>query len=397
MKFKFKHIIYYVCIASALYFGSIIILASIEYIYKAKLTAKVDKIIPHDFYYTKYNVQSIDSVLNNQHKIFERITVDKPKSYDLVGKPPEYNYRYYLNVSDESDAPWIIFKLEKKKGNIYISELVPISIYSPDSLNEKEIFNILDSSYNITSQKLKGESATFRKMISLAESCINSIDHDSYISYNENIYEYQYGVHYDYEYEITMGTTLDQSYTDYKNFRVEYEEFPVKLLYLGSNPKYDEPKQQIFENIGIFLLYVLQIWIISYIIDWLRYKLFDRKKTLHYKLLKITDPINFSNPYDEDKVKLAINFQNRIRCINEDDIAALTTIRQEIENRLNISTILSSDLENLKKFCDPRRYIKSNSIEKIELASKLYAILNKKNLTFEEFENVKIKAERLKF
>ena len=80
----------------------------------------------------------------------------------------------------------------------------------------------------------------------------------------------------------------------------------------------------------------------------------------------------------------------------EDDIEHLTEIRREIEEKLGVLAVLASDLSNLKKICNPQRYIESNSIEKIELASKLQAILNSNNFTFEEYEYVRLEAEKLK-
>ena len=74
----------------------------------------------------------------------------KTEKWDLHGKAPEFNYRYDLNIRSEEDAAWIIFKLEKKEGNIYISELVPTAVYSRDEIDADDIKEVLDSTYNIT-------------------------------------------------------------------------------------------------------------------------------------------------------------------------------------------------------------------------------------------------------
>ena len=384
---KFKYAIYYACIATVLFFGILACIYSVENHYKGKLVKKVDAIIPDNLYFTRYSIEDIDSILNNRKSIIDRIIVKKTEEWDLHGKAPEFNYRYDLNIRSEEDAAWIIFKLEKKEGNIYISELVPTAVYSRDEIDADDIKEVLDSTYNITNSNLAGTEATLSLMLNMADSCIQSIEHQSYFSFIEDKWDIKYGVN---------NGCMDYQCTDYKDFRVLYQEYAVRLLYLDYDPDYGGLRETISLSIAILLLLILDIWLHLCLYSWIKRRFFDRKKTLHYKLLKITNPINFSNPYDEEKVKTAIKLQNKIKSTKEDDIEHLTEIRREIEEKLGVLAVLASDLSNLKKICNPQRYIESNSIEKIELASKLLAILNSNNFTFEEYEYVRLEAEKLK-
>lgn len=384
---KLKYAIYYACIATVLYFGILVCICFVVNYHKGKLAENVDAIIPDSLYFTRYSIEDIDSVLNNQESIIDRIIVKKTEKSDLFGNAPEFNYRYDLNIRSEEDVAWIIFKLEKKEGNIYISELVPTAIYSRYEIDADDIKEVLDSSYNITNSNLTGTEATLNQMLNMADSCIQSIEHESYFSFIEDKWDIKYGVN---------NGCMDYQCTDYKDFRVLYQEYAVRLLFLDLAPEYGESLEKNSLSIAILLLLILDIWLHLCLFSWIKRRFFDRRKTLHYKLLKITNPINFSNPYDEEKVKSAIKIQNKIMSTKEDDIEHLTEIRREIEEKLGVLAVLASDLSNLKKICNPQRYIESNSIEKIELASKLQAILNSNNFTFEEYEYVRLEAEKLK-
>lgn len=83
---KLKYAIYYACIATVLFFGILACIYAVENHYKGKLAENVDAIIPDSLYFTRYSIEDIDSFLNNQESITDRIVVEKQRNGTFTEK-----------------------------------------------------------------------------------------------------------------------------------------------------------------------------------------------------------------------------------------------------------------------------------------------------------------------
>lgn len=120
-----------------------------------------------------------------------------------------------------------------------------------------------------------------------------------------------------------------------------------------------------------------------------------QSESIYDKLKRLCNPSNFITNYDKEKVDAANEIYQRLLQTSPDDKATLDEIQIDAIEKLKISLIEQSLLNDLKKKVNPQNYMKHYDAEKVTLANDLYARLSKDNLTYNEFVEIQELSKQL--
>lgn len=118
-----------------------------------------------------------------------------------------------------------------------------------------------------------------------------------------------------------------------------------------------------------------------------------KNETLQNRLLRKCSPTAFMENYDKQKIDAANELYKEIS--NAENEAELLVLAEKAQQQLSISLIDLSELEDLKKVCNPSNYMNPYNAEKVAMANELYSILTKENISFSDFLNVKEQSKKL--
>jgi hypothetical protein len=145
-------------------------------------------------------------------------------------------------------------------------------------------------------------------------------------------------------------------------------------------------------SIGISLLFFA--FIIPLSIKEYRYNK-KKSETLYQRLIRLSNPKNFMDNYDKDKVEKANLLYKSLLEITPDDSEAINVIQHKAIRDLGISLIDKEILCELKNKVNPQKYMSPYNPDKVALANELYAILCKDGLTYNEMVEVEERAKQL--
>lgn len=117
------------------------------------------------------------------------------------------------------------------------------------------------------------------------------------------------------------------------------------------------------------------------------------KETIKQRLLRMCHPNNFMTPFDKEKIDKANVLYSKVLEVLDDDRESLKALVDDAMRELSISFIDDNALNKLKKQCNPSDFMNPYNAEKVTLATELFSILNKENLTYSEYCSVE---DRLK-
>lgn len=191
---------------------------------------------------------------------------------------------------------------------------------------------------------------------------------------------YQNGYMYNGYYKVFIASTQPKTWT-------------IKKYAWGPDEQ-DRKDLWLYWSIGLtvlLLLVVIPLWVI----DVKHQKIKD--ESLYDKLKRMCKPTNFMNGtnYDKEKVDKANAIYKRLLEINGDDVEALNELQQQAVAELGINLIDAEKLADLKEIVNPKNYMTPYNPDKVALANKLYAILSKEGLTYNEMADVEEEARQL--
>ena len=286
-----------------------------------------------------------------------------------------YPYEYKL-----SEWAWVIFQLQKDDdGDVHSLTIYPTTILSKHRIESgTELIQCLNKAYTIFCENnIRGKYVTTEQSIKIWEDVENSIKDNPVYRY-EKVNCDHYLIHPlvvdDYS-VIIEGTCTARNALQYNySYRIFKNDFV-----LGS---------------FIFFVSLLLLFTSLRIIDW-RNKKRELEDSKLYKLRKKCNPANFMKPYQKEKIDKANEIYAILMKINPNDNIAINQIELRIEKELSISRIDSEELQILTKRCNPQNFMSPYIPEKVTLANEIYSQLIKKDLTFEEYEALKMKSEKL--
>ncbi len=113
------------------------------------------------------------------------------------------------------------------------------------------------------------------------------------------------------------------------------------------------------------------------------------------KLIRLSHPKNFMNPYDKEKVEKANLIYKEVETVDKNNTEAVNVLILRCIDELGITFIDKTQLSELKKFVSPNRFMKPYDAQKIQLANQLFSKLNSDNLSYMDFKEICEKAKEL--
>ena len=118
-----------------------------------------------------------------------------------------------------------------------------------------------------------------------------------------------------------------------------------------------------------------------------------KNETLKERLMRKCSPSAFMTNYDKAKIDCANELYKEIS--KTEDPEQLLILADKAQKELGVSLIDQVDLEELKKKCNPSKFMEPYDPEKVSLANEIYSILSESDLTYSEFIKAKNKAKDL--
>lgn len=113
------------------------------------------------------------------------------------------------------------------------------------------------------------------------------------------------------------------------------------------------------------------------------------------RLIRLCNPQNFIKNYNKEKLDKANDIYQKLMCVKDDENEAIRDLQNIAIAELGISLINEEEIEDLKRKVNPQNFLSPYNAEKVTLANELYSTLSKKDLTYDEFIDVKEKSQAL--
>lgn len=120
-----------------------------------------------------------------------------------------------------------------------------------------------------------------------------------------------------------------------------------------------------------------------------------KSETLYDKLKRLCNPSVFMKNYNKEKIDAANEIYQKLLQTRPNDKESLNEIQQEAVEKLKITLIDKTMLDDLKKKVNPQNYTKNYHAEKVALANDLFSRLTKENLSYNEFVEIQELSKRL--
>lgn len=161
------------------------------------------------------------------------------------------------------------------------------------------------------------------------------------------------------------------------------------------NPKAEDLKKMRIWYFGVLSTLFMACLIILLIIISKEKKI--NNESLKVKLLRQCNPQKLleNKPYNKELTDLANNLFQEINSTDESSETDLKELRQQAISTFGISFIEKKRLEELKRRCNPERYMKPYNAEKVSLANKLYDRLCSNDITIDEIEEIELQSKSL--
>lgn len=186
----------------------------------------------------------------------------------------------------------------------------------------------------------------------------------------------QMGSMYNGYYNVYIATTQDKYYKIEKfNWRPDLQERNKLILWW---------------LIGIAIVFLIPIVILSI---YKRKESKRHKETLKQRLLRLCPPQMFMNPYNKELVDKANSIYPKIQGTSSSE--ELLNLADEAQTLLGISLIEKSELNDLLNKVNPSNFMKPYNPEKIAKSNELYGILQKSDLKYSEYIDVKNQMKEL--
>lgn len=159
---------------------------------------------------------------------------------------------------------------------------------------------------------------------------------------------------------------------------------------------WDDPQKKDRNRIilyGLMILSIIFVLLMILLINRRSQLIRFEKETIKQRLLRMCHPNNFMTPFDKEKIDKANVLYSKVLEVLDDDRESLKALVDDAMRELSISFIDDNALNKLKKQCNPSNFMNPYNAEKVTLATELFSILNKENLTFSEYCSVE---DRLK-
>ena len=317
---------------------------------------------------------------------------------------------YQLKYVETIEAPykadgWNLFVLERKgkrKDWAELSFMFPYAVgfkkpyneYTPsvpEAVKGAFSYYTTDEKSDIAVCFVKGSYETFKDIkedawneyyyikTEISEPIVSRMYEPLFFEYPdlESSYYSRYGYMYNGYYKVFVGKTPPVYMSiEYKDGSKESNTTILILIY------------------GFVLTLLLIIYLYPIIKKIVKHKK-TRKENLYAKLIRVSNPANFMDNYDKEKVDLANSIYNRLLNIPQSDNESVMVLLEEVENKLGIGIVDDELISELKEKINPKNFLKPYDAEKVALANDLYSRLSKDNITYKEIIEIQKESKKL--
>lgn len=158
--------------------------------------------------------------------------------------------------------------------------------------------------------------------------------------------------------------------------------------------KYISGKQNLICSLGFMFISILTI--IWFVCAFLTYReLKENKQTLLKRILTQCNPKKFIKNYNGHSLEIANNIYSKALVTDANDNEEILRLASLAESELGVELISKSDIQSLKRKCNPKRFMKPYNPEKVSMANELYTKLSQEKLSCSEYLEIKSKVVTL--
>lgn len=356
---------------------------------------------------TKGNLNGIDSKMEKElSKFDEKIDDDWKQSYGDLASLYELNWGdEYPNGNDEG---WNIIRIHYGGADddiIQTNVIFPYKVglkkaewgnyYTVEqAVNEAFEFYTTDPNSGFSNRYQKGSNnSIWSKIYESNNEYFSIVKNENYLGWTagipichpqnmryeetQRLYPYENGWMHNGYYRVFIAATQTTHYMIEENKKAVATD-----------------KKNLFIGWGIGITILSMLFIVPLTIKERRANKV-KKEPLYNKLLRLCNPSIYMKDYDKAKVDAANILYQKLLNTSSEDVEALNEIQAEAASKLGISLIDKEMLEDLRKKVHPKNFTKPYNAEKVALASELYSILQKDNLTYNEFIDVVEQSKKL--
>jgi hypothetical protein len=361
-----------------------LLVTSYETEYLRKHNIKIDK----STYFCKPNFNTYNVDFRELCKEIKNINESKGRdSYSILDKG---NYQGWFQTG------WAIGSMWNRNGypEYMVSLIYPAIIELRNNSNNVGFINIaLNDSYNFFTKSEDSEYTNCDKSQRLKQFM------DFCLPNNESCY-YQWvrkeGTYFRLIPQLQWTYLTNQFYNVHLGYSKTFQ-FELKLNEDYVERKTTEYKTELtsIQNIITLVLSVLLLLYLFILIIKSYSEKKQHKETILQRITKSAHPKQFIDNYDKVKLEIANAIYDKALKTDENDEEAIALLAKEIEEKLGLYLITKGEIKELRDRCNPKNFMKPYNAEKITKANTLYGDLQKENISFSRYVELRNEVEGL--
>lgn len=158
--------------------------------------------------------------------------------------------------------------------------------------------------------------------------------------------------------------------------------------------KFISGKQNMICLLGFISISILTfMWFICLFLTYRELK--ENKQTLLKRILTQCNPKKYIKNYNGHSLEVANNIYSKALVTDANDNEEVLRLASLVESELGVELISKSDIQSLKRKCNPKRFMKPYNPEKVSMANELYTKLSQEKLSCSEYLEIKSKVVTL--
>lgn len=199
---------------------------------------------------------------------------------------------------------------------------------------------------------------------------LSHFENDSTISSYSSLVDY-----------IGIGTSLVHvTHNDQKVFKLKYcndYDAQTKSMYI------EEHRENVVKAISIIISVLLVTLIVLLILNAKERRKIN--ETVLQRIIRHSNPRLYLKNYDDKKVEIANNIYKKALSTDESDEATILELCDQVEMDLGINLTEKGEIKELLEKSNPKNFINPYNAEKVEKANSIYAVLRKGDVSYRNY------------
>ena len=115
----------------------------------------------------------------------------------------------------------------------------------------------------------------------------------------------------------------------------------------------------------------------------------ENRRTLLQRIIAKSNPKNYIKVYNKEKLKSANAIYSKAISTEITDETTILELAERVENELDEKLVSKTDINNLKKICNPRQFMNPYDAEKVAIANELYGRIKSSVLSYSDYIKIK--------